>query len=112
MPADASENDDVACVLSAELGEGGFDKVDLGEEDGFKLVADEVAGPGGGGEFFYRADDSCGKCERGHGRGEMGNVRYLQTCNIARYQFGQRLGRLPLWQHHSAPLPGRRTGYP
>lgn len=63
MFVDVSENDDVICVLSVELGKGGFDKVDLGEEDSFKLVVDEVVGLGGGGEFFYCVDDSCGKCE-------------------------------------------------
>jgi hypothetical protein len=49
----------VAVVLGPEEGEGGLDEVDLGEEDGLELVADEILGDGAGGELLDRADDSC-----------------------------------------------------
>lgn len=49
MAADAGEDHYVAGVLQSELGKRGLDEVDLGEEYGLELVADEVLGNGRGG---------------------------------------------------------------
>jgi len=57
VAADAGQDDDVARVLGAELGEGGFDEVDLGEEDGVELVVYQVARGGRCRQLLDRADD-------------------------------------------------------
>jgi hypothetical protein len=57
MSSDARQDDDVASMLFAEEGEGGFDEVDLAEEQDFELVADEVLGGERGGEFFYGSNN-------------------------------------------------------
>lgn len=48
MSTNAGEDHYVAGVFFAEEREGGFDEVDLAEEDDFELVADEVLGSWGG----------------------------------------------------------------
>jgi len=57
VAADAGQDDDVPRVLGAELGQGGLDEVDLGEEDGVELVADQVARGGRCRELLDGADD-------------------------------------------------------
>ncbi len=59
VPADAGQDDDVARVLGAELGQRRLDEVDLREEDGLELVADESARGGRRRQLLDSADDGC-----------------------------------------------------
>ena len=52
MTSDRGEHDDVTGVLTTQNWERGFDKVDLGEEDVFELVANEILGDWRGREFL------------------------------------------------------------
>ncbi len=88
MASNTRQGYDVASMLGSENGQRRLDEVDLREEDGFELVADEVLGAGRVGELLNGSDDSykaplanfCDKLTRCR-------MPYLQTCSRAEYQF-------------------------
>jgi hypothetical protein len=59
MAASTGENNNMAGVLAPENGQRSFDKVDLREEDGLELLADEILRYRIGRKLLYRANDSC-----------------------------------------------------
>lgn len=110
MSCDSSENYDVAVVAFAEEWEGRFDEVYLREEDYFELVADEVLGCGGGGEFFDGAYDSYNPV-RYETCNYWAEYIYLLKYNTAEYRFVQIPPQLLQQLHHIVPSPSHHSVY-